>query len=464
MKSALKKIAAHPLAYWLLAAAVAAVFFILALSAAHQLPSRVDEGSYLIKGYYYLTGRYVPFEEYGPWTNNMPLAYYIPGVGQVLFGPGLMAGRYFAIFITLLTLIGLWLVMRRLRGKWWALLGISALVINPSFIQTNVQAISQGIVACLITWMLVCLLGEARKDWQVAAGALLCALTILTRQNMIFLLPFVWIYAFWLQGRRAGWLAVAFSLLPLVIVHALFYPEIMNLWFSWIPRFIRYKFSMGLVSGGGKQVWAPQVDVMLRVTSFFTALRYHFILLVGTIISFLLLLKKDAWQSKFERKMAFSLSVLFLFLFLIHAWASLLTNYCVYCFPTYITFFFPIGAVLALLGISNLVERKPRLPGLLIAIIVVILVTGLFVGSIETLGPKILALPIPRVKGGQLQSGSAELWSLFANRFGIDYDKLLVFIPPAIGSVLSFGIDFGGFCCQPIIKRQSNPAVFSAFC
>ena len=63
---------------------------------------------------------------------------------------------------------------------------------------------------------------------------------------------------------------------------------------------------MGLVSGGGKQVWAPQVDVMLRITSFFTALRYHFILLVGTIISFLLLPKKDAWQSKFERKMAFS--------------------------------------------------------------------------------------------------------------------------------------------------------------
>ena len=186
MKSALKKIAAHPLAYWLLAAAVAAVFFILALSAAHQLPSRVDEGSYLIKGYYYLTGRYVPFEEYGPWTNNMPLAYYVPGVGQVLFGPGLMAGRYFAIFITLLTLIGLWLVMRRLRGKWWALLGISALVINPSFIQTNVQAISQGIVACLITWMLVCLLGEARKDWQVAAGALLCALTILNAPEYDF--------------------------------------------------------------------------------------------------------------------------------------------------------------------------------------------------------------------------------------------------------------------------------------
>ena len=456
MKKIISKLARQPFVYWLLLGIVAAIFLVLAFTSAHRLPSRVDEGSFIIKGYYYVTDRYMPFQEYGPWTNNMPLAYYIPGLAQSLFGPGLRTGRYFAIFITFLTLTGLWVVMRRLRGKWWALLGVSALAINPSLIQTSVQAISQGIVACLLTWMLVCLLGEARKDWQIAAGALLCALTILTRQNMVLLLPLVWIYAFQLQGKRAGWLALVCSLLPLVVVHAIFYPGILNLWFSWMPRFLRYKLNMGLVTGGGKQTWVPNVDLILRITSFFTALRYHFITLVGALICFLLLPKKDAWQTKFERKTAFCLSAIFLVLFLMHAWASLLNNYCVYCFPTYITFFFPIGVILALLGISNLFERKPRLSALLVAGVVLILITGVFMGSIETVGPKMLALPIPRVKEGQIQSGSAELWVLFANRFGFAYDDLLVILPPAIGFFISIGLILAAWGLSHILRNRQK--------
>jgi len=88
----LKRLTQSPILYFVLLSAVIGTFLFLAFTYAHQLPSRVDEGSFLIKGYYYWTGRYQPFKEYGPWTNNMPLSYYIPGLAQYLFGLGLRTG------------------------------------------------------------------------------------------------------------------------------------------------------------------------------------------------------------------------------------------------------------------------------------------------------------------------------------------------------------------------------------
>ena len=87
----------------------------------------------------------------------MPLAYYIPGLAQALFGTGLKTGRYFAIFLTGLNLAGIWILLNRLKGKWWALVGVLVLAVNPAVIRVYVQSISEGVVACLLTWSLVLL-------------------------------------------------------------------------------------------------------------------------------------------------------------------------------------------------------------------------------------------------------------------------------------------------------------------
>jgi hypothetical protein len=58
----------------------------------HQLPSTLDEGNYLYKGWLFVTGVIQPFQPYGVWTNKMPLAFLIPGAAQALFGPGLLTG------------------------------------------------------------------------------------------------------------------------------------------------------------------------------------------------------------------------------------------------------------------------------------------------------------------------------------------------------------------------------------
>jgi hypothetical protein len=56
---------------------------------AHSQDSVLDEGLYLLKGYLFASGKYSPYQAYGPWTNKMPLSFLIPGYVQKVFGPGL---------------------------------------------------------------------------------------------------------------------------------------------------------------------------------------------------------------------------------------------------------------------------------------------------------------------------------------------------------------------------------------
>ena len=47
---------------------------------AHAQYSHVDEAAYAIKGLWFATGKFTPYQEYGPWTNHMPLSFLIPGI------------------------------------------------------------------------------------------------------------------------------------------------------------------------------------------------------------------------------------------------------------------------------------------------------------------------------------------------------------------------------------------------
>ena len=60
---------------------------------AHVQESALDEGAYLYKGYLCAIGQYTPYQPYGPWTNHMPLAFYIPGTIQFIFWPGICMAR-----------------------------------------------------------------------------------------------------------------------------------------------------------------------------------------------------------------------------------------------------------------------------------------------------------------------------------------------------------------------------------
>jgi len=106
---------------------------------AHTQESVLDEGAYLYKGYLFATGQYTIYQPYGPWSNHMPLAFLIPGYVQQFFGPGIRTGRYFSIFLTGLTLLGVWLLARRLGNKWWAAAAMLVIAIDPALLKCTAR-------------------------------------------------------------------------------------------------------------------------------------------------------------------------------------------------------------------------------------------------------------------------------------------------------------------------------------
>jgi dolichyl-phosphate-mannose--protein O-mannosyl transferase len=95
------------------------------------LDTWMDEGKYLMKGYWYVTGKVPPYSEIDP-TYYMPFAFYADGLVQWLFGIGYLPGRILMILfsvacLVLVYLVGVSLGRSRLAGV--GAIGFSILVV-----------------------------------------------------------------------------------------------------------------------------------------------------------------------------------------------------------------------------------------------------------------------------------------------------------------------------------------------
>lgn len=323
------------------------------------------------------------------------------------------------------------LLVNRFCGRWWALGVALALSANQALVGLYVQAISQGIVAFLVTWALFFLLGEDRKLWQLGLAALLCSLATLTRQNMVFLLPFVVVYGFWLHGRQAGWIALTAASIPFIVVHIIYFPQIIDIWTNWLPSFLLGLFNINISPGGGEAVWAPANTFFDRVSSFFMAVRYHFLAVIGTLAAGWLSWKKKNWRSIYKWKMVLSLQVLFWLFFLMHAWASLTKNYCVFCFPNYLAFFLPVGILVGALSLRTLTDKSGLRGGAWLLAALGIALVGIFTTSSAPFGRLLTLIPVPRLAGDAVFSDSPAIWEVLRNRFGFTQEttqRILLFL------------------------------------
>ena len=338
---------------------------------ANSLDSIGDEGSYLYKGYMFARGDYYPFQEYTFWTNKAPLAFLIPGYIQLWFGPGLGVARYFAIFVSILMLIGFWITARRLGGKGWAALAVWVFAL--AFAQTSVysEAVSQGLVACMLAWMFVLTLGGDRPLWQLVLGAALSILIVMTRQNMAVVPALLVGYIFWQYGKKAGWWALATSAILFIWFHVLYWPGILQIWAPWLPRSLtpfldNFRISAPLAG----TEFTFDASTLSRFQSFATGVHDHFFVFCGSLSALILWPKRDAWKSSSQFKMAMFLGATFFSLFLLHTLASLPTDFCVHCFSAYQTFYTIAGFFFILIVFSNgLNHSKPRLFVLIVSLL-----------------------------------------------------------------------------------------------
>jgi len=421
-----------------LAVCAVAVYIIQSWIYAHTLRSNLDEGAYLYKGYLFVTGQYTLYQPYGPWSNHMPFAFLIPGAIQKLFSPGLATGRSFSVILAVFMLLGLWMLANRLRGKWWAAAALWVFALNPAIIKMYSTAVSQSLTAFLFMWILVLVIGENRPLWQIALGSILAGVILLTRINMFPVLPLVILYVFWQHGGKAGMTALISGLLVVVLVHAIFWPGIMYMWARLIPHSITPyldAYRPHFVATGS---WSPAALPYGKALGFFHAVRTHFVTFAGVIFSWILWPQRNVWKSRHESRVAIFLSIIFLTLLLLHMWATVLNDYCIYCLPGYLAFFPTVGLLLVILTIPIWCRQAAWWQQIVIVLVIIVISIGIGFGAFEDIDKGILNISIPRylIKFPEPATGYVMLGDVIANKFLLS-ESILRRLNPSFTALLA---------------------------
>ncbi len=370
-------------------------FLLQALGNVQHLKTVEDEGQYLVKGYAFATGEYRPFQDDGFWNNQMPLAFLAPGLAQRIFGRGLESGRYFSVGLGLGVLLGMWVLGKRLRGRWGGAFAVAALALNPVTAEYFAAAVSQPLVALLLTWTLVLGLGEKRKLWQTTAAAALAGLLLMTRINMAPVLGLYILLVFWQYGKKAGWYALAAGAGTALLGHALYWPGILRIWAYWLPG-ASLLLPEAFLTPASEPLWNPEVSPLVRLLSLASALRYHFLALAGFLASLALWPRLADWKSRDEFKISVFLASSFGVLFLLHAWATLGKNYCVFCLAPYTALFSSLAILLVLMTFPYWPQQRlSPLRTLALAAGILVLAAGIGFATFEETGNELMTMKLP---------------------------------------------------------------------
>ncbi len=433
------------------------LYFIQSMVFAHTTVSNLDEGAYLLKGLLFATGEYRPFDP-GISTNKAPLAFLIPGYVQLIFGPGLRTGRYLAVFFGVMAVLGTWVAARRIGGKWLAAGAVWVFASSPVIIKIYSGGATQGTIACLLAWSLALSLGEKRPLWQLILSGFLAGLTMLVRQNMLPFLPLLVLYAFWQHGWKSIGLFLS-GLTVVAVVHIMYWPEILQLWY-WVP--LIQLPAQTVYSGGGTIIWRPEIHLDSRMLSIFQAVRFHFIALVGSIISLLLWPKLSGWKSRADFRASLFLLFLFWGLLYMHAMASIGQDYCVFCFTPYIAFFNVAGILLMVVSIKSWNWRPSIAVQTLLIIILLVIIAGVGFSAFEDIGNPLLNLPAPRMRDLRILPGFVTWWEILSNRFHLSRNSAMRYASAAFGFVVGVLIMLMGYMIWRLVRRDL-PAKFGTF-
>ena len=435
-------------------------------SYAHSQRSRLDEGLYMVKGLYFATGRYWPFQDYGPLTNHMPLSFVIPGYIQAWFGPGMRTGRYFAISLSLLTLLGVWLAARRLGGGWWAAFAVGGLALNPFIIKTFSIGLSQVLVAVFLAWTLALIVGEKRTTGELLGAAFLAGLLFMTRLNLAPVLPFLVLYIGWHYGWRK---AVGSALLGgsvVLLLHVVYWPGILRMWSTWVPEGLipalapyyppwRKNYLLDLNRPWWQWIREPDSLEWTELRAFWLAVRFNLMAVLGTLTTVLLWPQRKAWHAKHRFRFTVVFGSLFLILALVHQWASAGQSCSYFCLSGYLAFFYLLGILVLVASARDWAHRLSWWRQSLIVVLILILAVGVGLGAAEDIGQTLAELAIPRFFTGSFGPGTTPVWGILENAWGLSLRQSRRVAPMLFGLGTGLLIVFTAFFVVSLARRTS---------
>lgn len=410
-------------ALWLPLFLAIAGFFAYILHAreiARTRTSFLDEGLYLYKGYLFATGQQIPFADYSVWTNHAILSFLIPGYIQKWFGPGLETGRYFMIFLSLFTLLGLWIFAKRWGNAWWAAGAVWGMALNPAEIKIHTLAISEGTVAAMLVWIVVLVVGEKRPLWQILLGAAFLAPLVLTRENMAFVPPLVLLYIFWQHGWKTGLLASLCAGILFLAGNAFYFPNNLKFWATRAPDSVfPFLRDWKMTDTGGVNIPEPEESNLYRMILYFwLTFRLHFVSLVSALVVWLLLPWRFIRPISERMRAVIFLSLLLLVLYVAHIQASFFGEFCISCILLYIGYFDFLGLMILVIAAPLLLKQLRPLRQAIVFVVIAGLILGIGFSSHEDLSSEFAKAMIERLDG-------TYLWGVLIHY--IDLPRLLLF-------------------------------------
>ena len=419
---------------------------------ANTIPSTVwDEGMYMVNGFLFVSGKYVPYQDFGPWTNQLPFAYWLGGIPQVLFGPGIRAGRYFAVFLGLLSLSGLALAANRLNGKWWSAIVIWIVALNSGWVMAYSQVFSQGMVSFLLAWALFFLVGRQQSTWELMISAILFSLAGMVRVNVLPLVFLFILYVFWQKGLKVGFMVLGAGIAPIIFFHILYWPNILKFWAYWIP--VELFPNAANYQSPWREVFLPETFSWWKISDwwgdpthlaweglrvFVDALRANFISWFGVLVGCLFIPWKGEFKHKNEKKLIIFLIISYVLMFAVHTYAAIGGKTCQFaCFPGYFLFFNWIG-IIVIVASSPYWRGEIKLSTYLVVIFLAFIT---FVAFEYRLGSdfraergfiisEIFGVDLEILKNDSAQSDFNEnpFWNYLTENFNFDNFRLLRFI------------------------------------
>lgn len=212
----------------------------------------VDEVTYLIKSWRYVTGLSAPYSDQDP-TWYMPLYFYQLGAWQIFFGTGLETARLQNVLIGALSGTLVFDIVRRVTGnRVAASLSVLVLLTTPStvfYFSTVTPIATVSFLLTIAIWIIVGGLSTARVWRSLALGMLLAALYFY-RQNMI-LAAVALIPLHILALRKNRWTHLTALILGLCAVTAamlLIFPDRLAVYATRLPVVTPLLASLNLIS------------------------------------------------------------------------------------------------------------------------------------------------------------------------------------------------------------------------
>jgi hypothetical protein len=304
------------------------------------------------------------------------------------------------IFLSLFTLLGLWVFARRWGNLWWAAGVIWVMALNPAEIKVHTLVLSEGPIAAMLVWIVALTVGEKRPLWQILLGAALTAPLVLTRENMAFVPPILFLYIFWQHGWKAGFLAALCAGLLFIVGNAFYFPDNLKFWATRVPGFLaRFMDDWQMPSAGVEgSIPEPEESNSYRMILYFLlTFRLHFVALVSAVTVWLLWPLRETLAFTERIRAAIFLSVLLVVLYVAHIQAAFFGEFCISCILLYVGYFDVLGLMLLVIAWPFLLKGLTPLRRVVVFGVIALLVVGIGFSSHEDLSADFARAMIERM-------------------------------------------------------------------